>query len=352
MVSNEASSFELSYISIRNTIHLPMFLDQPSTVPVWFANHVGLWNPEFRSLLAELSWENIYEDLDLATRLVIDSANELALDAITPLTHPLAAAALLGSKLRFGTDGLPALNDHLHSPAQIRSLHLRSSDVLDYDLSLIKACQERSDKKSVVVRHLGPFSLTGHLIEGLSPWQPRFRALMFQYPAEARTLLARSTEAIIAWAKALKNTGVEYLYIEEPLADLIGPEDQMVFIAPWLEQIIKEVPEIRWILKVPGMDSEITRFKKAGVWAWFPDLHTPAGLLREQSHWSLPIVGPFDVGRLLSPVPVIHQSAGRFIELYGARDFIVSLSSVPLPHTDTRSLRAFVDAVKSFDVKA
>ncbi len=332
---------------------LCFMLDDPSrSIPVWFADLVALWNPKVRSILDAHSWEDIYTDPNISSRIVCETAHELALDALPPYSHPLAAAALLGSTLRVGTDGAPALEEHLHSPAQIRSLGLRSTEVLHHDLSLIKACQDLSNQKTIVVRHLGPFSLTGHLIEGRALWQPRFRALMFQYPAEARTLLARSSEAIIAWAKLMKNSGVEYVYIEEPWANLIGPEDQAVFIVPWLENIVKQVPDIKFILKAPGMDGEITRFKKAGVWGWFPDLHTNAALIREQSHWSLPIVGPFDAGRLLSPLPVIHQSVGRFIELFGPGDFIVSLSSVPLPHSDIRHLRAFVDAVKSFQVNS
>jgi uroporphyrinogen-III decarboxylase len=329
-----------------------MLDDHSPSVPVWFADLIALWNPEVRTAVAEHSWEGIYSDIDIVTRLLIDKAQALHLDAITPFTHPLAAAALLGSKLRFGDDGAPALIEHLHSPAQIRSLHLHPTSLLHHDLTMVKACQELSDGRTMIARHVGPFTLTGHLIEGQASWQPRFRALMFQYPTEARTLLSRSTEAIVAWARAMKCIGVEYIFIEEPWAELIGPEDQLVFITPWLEQIVKQVPELNIILRVPGMDGEIGRFKKAGVWAWFPGLHTSVEQLREQSHWSLPVVGPFEVGRLLSAVPVIHQSVGRFIELYGARDFIVSLSSVPLPHTDIRSLHAFVEAVKSFEVKA
>jgi len=340
-------TFERSY-----DIQSPMLDDLTRSVPVWFADPVGLWNPRVRARVDERTWEGIYADVSIATEMVYESVQELQFDGITPFTHPLAAATLLGSKLRFGDHGAPALLEHLHSPAQIRSLHLHPISALQHDLLLVKACLDLSAGKTVIVRHVGPFSLTGHLIEGDAPWQPRFRALMFQYPAEARTLLARSTDAIVAWARAVKATGVDTIYIEEPWAELIAPEDQMVFIMPWLEQILRQVPDIKFIFRVPGMDGEIGRFKKAGVWAWYPDVHTSANQLREQSHWSLPVVGPFEVGRLLSTVAVIHQTVGRFIELYGSRDFIVSLSSVPLPHTDMRNLRALVDAVKSFEVKA
>lgn len=325
---------------------------KPARLPVWFEAHSGLYDTAFRAAKEEHGWSGLFGNPEVAAELSINSAQNLDLDGITAYTHPLSALTLLDLTPVLSDDGHPALESHIHSPAQIRAMHIHPpGTLLNHDADVLARIKEGSGNRTVIARHAGPFTLLGHIIEGKAPWHARLRALLFQYPSEARVLLTHAVGALIAWAQAMAAVGADALYLEESWASLVGPEDQAIFIVPWLENIVRRIAPLPVIIKAPTLDYEIGRFHKAGVAAWLPDQHTTSDRLREETHWSTALLGPFDAGRLLSTPPVIAQTAGRLVERYGDRDFIVSLASPPLPHTDVRNLKTLVDTIHAYKTK-
>ncbi len=314
-------------------------------LPVWFAEHYGYWDAEFRAALGTSTLPDLLSNSDAMVSQATGSSRRWQLDGVTAPTHHLAAAKLLGQATSYDVHGVHRLVGHLHSPQQIRSLHVRTgTDILSEESHRIKAVIDDADHRAVVVSHKGPFTLTGHLIEGTAEWQPRLRALLFQYPTEARTLLTQAAGAISAYGRHIQLAGADALYLDEAWSSLLGPEDQSVFALPYLERIVKSLAPFPVIVKAPGMDIHAEYLRKAGIAALMPDLHTDATDLRNKTLHSLALLGPFEPGRLLSPIPVIRQSVGRLVEWYGERDFIVSLASSPLPHTDPKHVQAFVEA--------
>ncbi len=321
-------------------------------LPVWFADHYGYWDALFRAEVGSSTLPDILSNSDAMVSQATESARRWQLDGITVPTHSLAAAKLLGQKIAYNDEGGHCLDGHLHSPHQIRSLHVRTGgDILSTEAHLSKAIVDDSDQRAVVVRHMGPLTLAGHLIEGVAEWQPRLRALLFQYPTEARTLLTQATGAIVAYARYLQLAGAHVLYIDDAWSALLGPEDQAVFVLPYIERIVKSLAPFPVIVRAPGMDTHAAYLHKAGASAWLPDIHTEATDLRSRTLHSLTLLGPFDPGRLLSPIPVIKQTVGRLVESYGERDFIVSLASSPLPHTDPKHLQAFFEAARNVSIQ-
>lgn len=322
-------------------------------LPVWFARHYGYWDAHLRSQLGTSMLHDLLSNSDAMISQATESARRWQLDGITAPTHHLAAATLLGQSTVYGMDGSHALDGHLHSPQQIRSLHVRSGkDILNQHSHRIVGTSDGADNRAVIVPHMGPLTLAGHLIEGVAEWQPRLRALLFQYPTEARTLLTQAAAAIIAYGRHIQPFGANALFLDDTWSSLLAPEDQSVFVLPYLERIIKSLAPFPVIVRAPGMDTHAAYMSKVGVAAWMPDLHTDATDLRAKTLHSLALLGPFDPGRLLSPIPVLKQAVGRFVEAYGERDFIVSLASSPLPHTDPRHLHAFVEAAKNISISS
>ncbi len=322
-------------------------------LPVWFADHYGYWDAHFRAAIGSSSLQEILSNSDAMIAQAIESARRWQLDAVTVPTHSLAASKLLAQAISYDSEGGNRLEGHLHSPQQIRSLHVRTGkDILSDETHIIEAVIDDSDQRAVVVRHMGPLTLAGHLIEGEVAWQPRLRALLYQYPTEARTLITQAAGAIVAYGRHIRQAGAQVLYIDEAWSALLGPEDQSIFVLPYLERIAKSLAPFPVIMKAPGMDTHAEHLRKAGICAWLPDMHTNAPEIRNNTMHSLALLGPFDPGRLLSPIPVIRQAVGRLVESYGERDFIVSLASSPLPHTDPRHLQAYVEAARNISIQS
>ncbi len=320
-------------------------------LPVWFAHHYGYWDAQFRTLAGTSTLPELLSNSETMVSVATESSQRWQLDAVTVPTHPLAAAKTLGQTTLYDTTGAHRLDGHLHTPQQIRTLHVRTgNDTLAEESHRISAVIDSCDNRALIVPHVGPFTLAGHLIEGTAEWHPRLRALLFQYPTEARTLLTQATAAITAYGRHIQRAGADALYLDEAWSSMLGPEDQAIFVLPYLSSIAKSLTPFPVIIKAPGMDHHAEHLRQAGIAAWMPDLHTDATDLRTKTLHSLALLGPFDPGRLLSPIPVIKQSVGRLVEWYGERDFVVSLASSPLPHTDPKHLHAFVEAAHHVDL--
>lgn len=322
----------------------------PDRLPVWFLGHCGYWDAHLRAALTSPLQDTLSHN-DTMCSLATESSRRWQLDATTVPTHHLAAAELLGQTTAYTAEGLHQLDGHLHSPQQIRALRLRMGQSTSDATYRTKAIADSADDRAIIVPHVGPFTLAAHLIEGDADWHPRFRVLLFQYPTEARTLLTQAAGAITAYGRHIQLAGADALYIDEAWSHLVGPEDQAVFILPYIERIVKSLAPFPVMVRSAGMDHHAEHLRKAGMAAWRPGLHSEPQELRTRTLHSLAMLGPFDPGRLLSPVPVITQSVGRHIEAFGERDFVVSLASDPLPHTDPRHLHAFIEAVQQYPIQ-
>lgn len=322
----------------------------PDRLPIWFPGHCGFWDAHFRASITSTLQDTLSHNETICS-MAADSSRRWQLDATTVPTHLLAAAELLGQHAAYADDGSHQLQGHLHSPQQIRALHVRYADPDGDATRRVKIIADTAGDRAVIVPHAGPFTLSAHLIEGNADWHPRYRALLFQYPTEARTLLTQAAGAITAYGRHIQLAGADALYLDETWSHLVGPEDLAVFILPYIERIVKSLAPFPVVVRAPGMDSFVEQLRKSGLAAWHPGLHSDPGDLRNKTLHSLAFLGSFDPGRLLSPLPVVTHAAGRQIEAFGERDFVVSLASDPLPHTDPRHLHAFVEAIQQYPLK-
>lgn len=322
---------------------------QLDRIPFWFCDHLGLWHRGFREWRAEVEWASMYADASRAASLSHETAGIWSLDAVTLWSNPLAPLQLLGHEPVIDGQGVVCVDNIVHSPAQIQKMRVMERPVEQLaGYEVLRATAEINTDRVVVARLWGPLTLLGHLIEGKAKWQPRLRALLFQYPGQARLLLQHITKAMVRWSKAMAEAGVEVFFVDERWAPLIGPEDLSVFSLPWLLDYVEKMRPVPVTVRTRGMDAMVGKYHKADVAGYMPDMHSPVEPLRQASAWSLPLLGPFDSGRLLSPPPVIAQSVGRFVETYGKDELVMSLASPPLPHTSSEQIAALVQAVAEF----
>ena len=316
---------------------------QQKTVSLWLPGHCGAWYPPYREYLNKQGASNQFESTDELQILLKETSLALGLAFYDEISHPLAAGRYLGMNPVSSNEGVIGYESLIYSPSQIQNLAVREEEI-----EIKKALDSDLENMIGILRHVGPFTMTGYLIEGQAEWQPRFRTLLFQYPTQARILLQKATDAIIQWVEAQHPFHKKVLLIDETWSDLIQPEDQDVFITPWLEYLITKLPNTPIILKASGLEHEIKRFYKAGLSAFIPDMHVNFDEIRQQTAYSMILATPFDSGRLLSTPAVIKQTAGRYLERVGCEDVLVTLHSEPLPHTSLAQIQAWIEAIHTY----
>lgn len=312
-------------------------------IPVWIPGHCGLWYPPYREYLQYHGADKKYQPTQGLLNLIKATSTDLGLLYYDVVSHPLAAGRCLGMEPSCSKEGTIGFEKQIHSPSDIHRLEVQQALKTSSELT-----QLQLESMIGIIRHVGPFTMTGYLIEGEAKWQPRLRTLLFQYPTLARILLQKSTDAIIQWFLSQPSYQSFVLYIDEAWSTLIQPEDQDVFITPWLEYLISKLPHIPILLKASGSDRSLKRYYQAGLSAYIPDMFSNYHYIKEQTAYSMTIAAPFDAGRLLSAPAVIKQTIGRFLESVGPEDLLVTLNSEPIPHTSLAQIRAWIEAIHAY----
>ena len=136
--------------------------------------------------------------------------------AATVIMDLTVEAEAFGAEIHFTEDAVPAVIGHmLNNADDIKALKvpsLKAARVPAYLKANLLSARAISDRP-VLSGCIGPFSLAGRLYD-----MSEIMVLIYQDPDAAHTLLAKCTEFILKYCKALKATGVDGVVMAEPAA--------------------------------------------------------------------------------------------------------------------------------------
>jgi uroporphyrinogen decarboxylase len=105
-------------------------------------------------------------------------------------------------------------------------------------LETVRLLKGLPDKPLILAGSIGPFSLAGRLF-GV----PESLTLTIEDPDLTHQLVAKSTEFLITYAKALKAAGADGLLMAEPSAGLLSPRSIATFSSPYVKQVVAAVAD-------------------------------------------------------------------------------------------------------------
>jgi uroporphyrinogen decarboxylase len=105
-------------------------------------------------------------------------------------------------------------------------------------LEAVRLLKALPGKPLVLAGSIGPFSLAGRLF-GV----PESLSLTIEDPDLTHRLVAKSTEFLIAYAKALKAAGADGLLMAEPSAGLMSPRSVAAFSSPYVKRVLEAVAD-------------------------------------------------------------------------------------------------------------
>jgi uroporphyrinogen decarboxylase len=105
-------------------------------------------------------------------------------------------------------------------------------------LEAVRLLKALPDRPLVLAGSIGPFSLAGRLF-GV----PESLSLTIENPDLTHQLVAKSTEFLVAYAKALKAAGADGLLMAEPSAGLLSPRSVATFSSPYVKRVVEAVAD-------------------------------------------------------------------------------------------------------------
>ena len=247
---------------------------------------------------------------------------------------------------------MPAVIGHLLNDADdIKALKvpsLKAARVPEYLKANLFSAKAVNDRP-VLGGCIGPFSLAGRLYD-----MSEIMVLIYQDPDAAHTLLAKCTEFILKYCRALKMTGVDGV-MAEPAAGLMSDDDCKRFSSDYIRYIVGQVQDDSFsiVLHNCGNTGHCTKAMVAtGAAAYhFGNKCDMRQVIKDVPPTALAMgnIDPVSVFKEGTPEQMYETTTRLLQDMKQYPNFVLSSGCDTPPHTPMENIDAFFKALDDFD---
>lgn len=155
-------------------------------------------------------------------------------------------AEAFGSPVQFETEEVPTVREALiHDEEEAEELKVpavgagRTGECVK---GIREACERITDRP-VFAGIIGPYSLAGRLLD-----MTEIMILCYEEPEMVETVLEKTTEFLIAYAKAFKDAGANGVVMAEPAAGLLSPSLMEEYSNPYVKKVREAVEDDSFVV--------------------------------------------------------------------------------------------------------
>lgn len=341
---------------LLNSLFLRACRKEPvERTPVWLMRQAGRYMKEYRELRAKISFLDLCKNSDLSAEVTVDAAHRLGVDAAIIFSDILLVVEPLGFSLSYGKDEGPEIGSPFREEKDLDRLRIVDvHESLGFVLSAIRKTRAALRKDLPLIGFVGaPFTLASYMIEGKGSRNFLLtKKIMYEAPAVWNRFLEKITDALIDFAAAQVEAGVQAFQVFDSWVGCLSPEDYRNFVLPHSRRLIQGVPPgipvIHFGTQTTGL---LPLIKQAGGDVigvdWRVELDEAWEILGDVA-----IQGNLDPVVLLSEPAEIRARAKRILSQAGGRSgHIFNLGHGVLPATPIENVLELVRAVAEMSAR-
>jgi uroporphyrinogen decarboxylase len=186
--------------------------------------------------------------------------------------------------------------------------------------------------------------------KGSKTWE---KAKQFAYtsPSLAHSLLQKITNITISYLRAQIKSGADLVQVFDSWAGSLSPGDFKNFAEPYLVQIADALQDEAPVILFPkGSWYALKNLSESSAAGIGIDWTITPAFARELTKNKITLQGNFDPAKLLAPIPQIKKWVREMVDEFGTQRYIANLGHGITPNVPVDHARAFVDAVKEYEV--
>ncbi|MEO6813609.1 MAG: uroporphyrinogen decarboxylase [Ginsengibacter sp.] len=326
-------------------------VDRP---PVWMMRQAGRYLPDYMKLRAKYDFFTRVQTPELAAEITLQPVERVGIDAAIIFSDILVIPQAMGVEVLMEEGKGPLLTKVIKNQKDIDELMTNNiAEKLNYVTKAISITKQELNGRIPLIGFAGaPWTILCYMVEGKGSktWE-KAKQFCFTQPELAHQLLQKITDATINYLKAQTKSGADVLQVFDSWSGALSPADFKLFSRPYLLQIADAVKD----------DAPIILFPK-GSWYALKDLSESSAsglgidwcisptMAREMTGNKITLQGNFDPAKLLLPIPEIKKAVKEMIDEFGVKGYIANLGHGITPNIPVDNARAFVDAVKEYQV--
>ncbi len=342
-------------MAIKNDLFLKALRGETvSRPPVWMMRQAGRYLPEFIEIREKYDFFTRCRTPELASEITVQPIRRFGMDAAILFSDILVIPQAMNIEVQMKPNFGPYLPNPIRSQKDVDAVIIPDVDEsLGYVLDAIKMTKEKLEDEIPLIGFAGsPWTILCYCVQGQgSKSFDKAKEFCFTQPIAAHTLLQKITDTTIAYLKAKVAAGVDAVQIFDSWGGMLSPEDYEEYSWRYIQQIIDALkPQAPVIVFGKGCWFALKTMSASGAAALGVDWTCSPQNARYLSGGNITLQGNFDPSRLFSPPDEIKKRVTQMIDAFGKDKYIVNLGHGILPTVPVENAKAFIDAVKSYQV--
>jgi uroporphyrinogen decarboxylase len=323
--------------------------------PVWLMRQAGRFLAEYRAVREKAgSFKAMIAQPEYAAEVSLQPVDLVGVDAAIIFSDILVVPQAMGLDYEMEKGEGPFFPETVRTVEQLRRLHPADLDGnLRHTLDAIRLLKKELEGRVPVIGFAGaPWTIFCYMTEGSgSKGFTVPRGLIYRDPAFAHALLEQITAATIAYLRGQVAAGADIVQVFDSWAGLLGRAQYAEFAAPYIDRIVRAIPEVPVIVFAKDAFHAIDLIGQMPCHVvgldWTVDPQKAAAALPGKT-----LQGNLDPAALYGTLPSIEKATLDMIAAFPQGRHIVNLGHGIYPDLPREHVIAMVETVKNYRYKA
>ncbi len=322
--------------------------------PVWMMRQAGRYLPDYIKLRDKYDFFTRVQTPALATAITLQPVDQIGVDAAIIFSDILVIPQAMGLQVLMEEGKGPSLPKTIKTKNDIDALIVDGAEEsLKYVLDALSLTKKELNNRVPLIGFAGaPWTILCYMIEGKgSKTWDKAKQFAYTQTALAQLLLQKITTITIQYLKAQVKAGADTVQVFDSWSGALSPDDFKVFAQPYLLQIADALKNDAPVILFPKGSwyalQDLSNSNAAGIgidWCVSPQM------ARELTNNKITLQGNFDPSKLLSTPAQIKKDVKEMIDAFGVQNYIANLGHGITPNVPVDNAKAFVDAVKEYQI--
>lgn len=328
--------------------------DKTERVPVWMMRQAGRYLPDYLKLKAKYDFFTRVQTPELATEITLQPIDQIGVDAAIIFSDILVIPQAMGLEVLMEEGKGPSLPKVIQTQADVDALVTEgAAHSLKYVADALSLTKQELNGRVPLIGFAGaPWTLLCYMVEGKgSKTWDKAKQFAYTQPQLAHQLLQKITDITIDYLKVQVAAGADAVQVFDSWAGSLSPADFKIFAQPYLLQIADAMQSHAPVILFPkGTWYALKDLSNSSASALGIDWCIEPRVAREMTGNNITLQGNFDPSKLLAPIPEIQKAVKTMIDGFGTHRYIANLGHGIMPNVPVDHAKAFVDAVKEYEV--
>ena len=342
---------------LKNDRYLKALLRQPvDRTPVWIMRQAGRYLPEYREVRAKAGdFMTLCSTPELACEVTLQPLRRFDLDAAILFSDILTIPDAMGLGLYFSEGEGPKFTRTIDSASDVDKLSIPDpADKLSYVTDAVSLIRKELDGSVPLIGFAGsPWTLATYMVEGgSSKTFSKVKALLFEDPTSAHTLMSKLADSVALYLNAQIEAGAQAVMVFDSWGGALTTPHYKAFSLTYMQQIVdqlireKDGQKIPVVLFTKGGGMWLSEIADTGCDGVGLDWSVDINIARRQIGDRVALQGNMDPAIMATNPEVIRQEVSRILADFGhGSGHVFNLGHGITPNIIPDNVAALVDAV-------